>query len=65
MKNNVVQYELQNLFSDGVGQKDSLDLLCEVLSGDNNILVAICGIWVYLTNKIESLVGKGPWGDGG
>ena len=39
--------------------------LCEVLSGGNNILVAIGKIWVYLTNKIESPVGKGPWGDGG
>ena len=65
MTDNVVQDELQNLFSSCVGQWDSLDPLCEVLSGGNNILVAICRIWVYLTNEIESPVEKGAWGDGG
>jgi len=50
--NDVMDDKLGNLLASGVSEWNGFDPFSEILSGDNDELVAIRGGWVNLANKM-------------
>lgn len=59
--NDVVKDELRNLYASNVGHRNSFNPLGKVFGHNNDEFMTIGGCRMYLTNEVETPLGKGSW----